>query len=106
MSLIDLGLALILGLIAAWIGNLVAGQPGKLKETAERIARLGRMRAEGLDADTGEETFMVSKSMIEQALQEHTKPAKFAWASNFLWFGAGALVSVFTSEIRSAVGLG
>lgn len=106
MSVIDLGLALILGLIAAWIGSLVAGAPGKLKETAERIARLGRMRAEALDADPGEETFLVSKSMIEQALQEHTKPAKFAWASNFLWFGAGALVSVFTSEIRGMAGLG
>lgn len=106
MSVIDLGLALILGLIAAWIGSRVAGKPGMLKETAERIARLGRMRAQGLDADTGEETFMVTKSMIEQALQEHTRPARFAWASNFLWFGAGAIVSLFTSEIRGLVGLG
>jgi hypothetical protein len=44
--------------------------------------------------------------MIEEALKAHTKPAKFAWASNFLGFMAGTIVSIFTSEIRMGMGLG
>lgn len=108
MSLIDVALALVFGLLAAFIASqIAAGRGGKLYDaTIERLIRLGRMRAQGLDAETGEETFTVTKAMIQQALEEHTRPAKFAWASNFLWFSAGALVSLFTSEIRSLVGLG
>lgn len=107
MSLVDVVLALVFGLLAAFIAGQITGRGSKLYEaTLERLVRLGRMRAQGLDADTGEETFTVTKAMIQQALEEHTKPAKFAWASNFLWFSAGALVSLFTSEIRSLVGLG
>lgn len=107
MSLIDVALALVFGLLAAFIASQIAGRGGKLYDaTIERLIRLGRMRAQGLDAETGEETFTVTKAMIQQALEEHTKPARFAWASNFLWFSAGALVSLFTSEIRALVGLG
>ncbi|MGE6697649.1 hypothetical protein ACQKH5_08165 [Hyphomonas sp. NPDC076900] len=107
MSLVDVVLALVFGLLAAFIAGQITGRGSKLYEaTLERLVRLGRMRAQGLDADTGEETFTVTKAMIQQALEEHTKPAKFAWASNFLWFSAGALVSLFTSEIRGLVGLG
>lgn len=107
MSLVDVALALGVGLLAAFIASQIAGRSGKLYDaTLERLIRLGRMRAQGLEAETGEETFTVTKAMIQEALEEHTKPAKFAWASNFLWFAAGALVSLFTSEIRGLVGLG
>lgn len=106
MSLIDVALALVFGLLAAFIASQITGRGNKLYDTTiERLIRLGRMRAQGLDAETGEETFTVTKAMIQQALDEHTKPAKFAWASNFLWFSAGAVVSLFTSEIRGLVGL-
>lgn len=106
MGWVDLAIALGIGLMAAFVSGQVARKTSQTGSVTERIARLGRMRAETLDAATEEETFVVTKTMIEVALRDHTRPAKFAWASNFVWFVAGAGVSLFTSEIRALAGLG
>jgi hypothetical protein len=107
MNLIDIAVALSAGLVLAFIASRFSSGGSVVSEAVDRVVRLGRMRAQGMDAAApGEETFTVTKGMIEEALKAHTKPAKFAWASNFLWFMAGTIVSIFTSEIRMGMGLG
>lgn len=107
MNLIDIVIALGAGLAAALVAAQFTRGGHGLADAVDRVVRLGRMRAQGMDvAAPGEETFTVTRGMIEEALKQHTRPAKFAWASNFLWFMAGTVVSVFTSEIRGMFGLG
>jgi len=107
MNWIDIIIALAAGLALALGAGLVSRGRNGIREATDQIVRIGRMRAQGMDAAAlGEETFSVTKAMIEEALLQHTRPAKFAWASNFLWFMAGTVVSIFTSEIRTSIGLG
>ena len=108
MDFIAFGLAMLVGLVFVFAYRFVSARFSKgdgTSDAIERAFRLGKMRSTAFDHSTDEEETVITKSILEEVLRESTKEQKTAWVANFFWFAAGSTVSVFSSDLRSLIGL-
>ena len=106
--MIDLGTIVILGAGAAATAASQVGQFFFRSRKNEALVRLERSSplVKGMASMSPEQALLVMKGILTETLAAlEKKRSMINWLQNFFWFTMGSFVSLFSTELRSLVGL-